>query len=53
MSNEFQEALDGAARLVRGIATFVVIAVWIVMTAGGTGRPERAVLSDVHPPSLP
>ena len=34
MSNEFQEALDGATRLVRGIATFVVIAIWIVMTAG-------------------
>jgi hypothetical protein len=34
MSNEFMETLDGATRLVRGIATFVVIAIWIVMTAG-------------------
>ncbi|MGA2617761.1 MAG: hypothetical protein ABSF26_09135 [Thermoguttaceae bacterium] len=34
MGNEFMETLDGATRLVRGIATFIVIAVWVVMTAG-------------------
>jgi hypothetical protein len=34
MSGEFQETLDGATRLARGIATFVVLAIWVVMTAG-------------------